>query len=113
MARNRFNDYGPLLRLGRIAKARSLLLDCREIFEREHSTHELGAVLSALADVEDAAGHGQDAIDLERNALRYKYLVGDVESIATSHHNLGGYLARCADHRQALAPTSPPRCCAA
>ena len=31
-------------------------------------------ILSALADVEAAAGHGQDAIDLEHNALRYKYL---------------------------------------
>ena len=79
IARNRFNDYGPLLRLGRIAEARSLLLDCREIYEREHNTQELGMVLSALADVEDEAGHGQDAIDLERNALRYKYLAGEVE----------------------------------
>ena len=80
IARNRFNDYFPLLRLGRIAEARSLLLDCREIDEREHNTHDLGKDLSALADVEDAAGHGQDAIDLERNALRYKYLAGEVES---------------------------------
>ena len=104
IARNRFNDYGPLLRLGRIAEARSLLLDCREIDEREHNTQELGTVLSALADVEDEAGHGQDAIDLERNALRYMYLAGEVDAIAASHHNLGNYLARhAADHPQALA----------
>ena len=104
MARTRFNDYGPLLRLGRIAEARSLLLDCREIFEREHSMHELGAVLGALSDVEDGAGHGQDVIDLARNALRYTYLAGELDSIAVSHHNLGNYLARhAADHPQALA----------
>ena len=104
MARNRFNDYCPLLRLGRIGEARSLLLDCREIDEREHNTQGLGKDLSALADVEDTAGHGQDAIDLERNALRYKYLAGEVEAIAVSHHNLGNYLARhAADHPQALA----------
>ena len=104
MARNRFNDYFPLLRLGRIAEARSLLLDCREIFEREYYTEGLGKVLSALADVEDKAGHGQDAIDLERNALRYKYLAGEVEAIAVSHQNLGNYLARhAADHPHALA----------
>ncbi len=100
----RFNDYGPLLRLGRIADARSLLLDCREIDEREHNTAGLGKDLSALADVEDAAGHVQDAIDLERNALRYKYLPGEVDGIAVSHHNLGNYLSRhAADYPQALA----------
>ena len=104
VARNRFNDHGPLLRLGRIAEARSLLLECREIFEREHYTEGLGTVLSALASVEDEAGHGQDAIDLERNALRYKYLAGEVNAIAGSHHNLGNYLARhAADHPRALA----------
>jgi hypothetical protein len=104
MARNRFNDYGPLLQLGRIAEARSLLLECREIDEREHNTQELGVDFSALASVENEAGHGPDAIDLERNALRYKYLADDVASIAVSHHNLGNYLARhAADHPQALA----------
>ena len=104
MARRRFNDYFPLLRLGRIGEARSLLLDCREIDEREHNTQGLGKDLSALADVEDEAGHGQDAIDLERNALRYKYLAGEVDTIAGSHHNFGNYLARhAADHPQALA----------
>ena len=104
IARSRFNDYGPLLRLGRIGEARSLLLDCREIDEREHNTQGLGKDLGALADVEDKAGHGQDAIDLERNALRYGYLTGEVDAIAGSHHNLGNYLARhAADHRQALA----------
>ena len=104
IARSRFNDYGPLLRLGRIGEARSLLLECREIFEREHNTQGLGMDLGALAAVEDAAGHGQDAIDLERNALRYTYLADEIDSIAVSHNNLGNYLAQhAADHPQALA----------
>ncbi len=103
IAQNRFNDYGPLLGLGRIAEARALLLDCREIDEREHNTNGLGKDLSALARVEDLAGHGQDAIELERNALRYKYLAGDVVAVAVSHHNLGNYHAQHAiDHQQAL-----------
>ena len=55
IARTRFNDYGPLLRLGRIDQARALLLDCRDVFEDAHDTAELGKVLTALADVEDAA----------------------------------------------------------
>jgi hypothetical protein len=104
VARQRSNDYGPLLRLGRIGDARSLLLEYREIVEREHITADLGKVLSSLADVEDKAGHGHDAIELERNALRYKYLVGEVEALAVSHHNLGNYLGRhTADYTQALA----------
>jgi hypothetical protein len=104
MARNRFNDYAPLLRLGRIAEARALLLECRKIDERENNTYELGKDLGALAAVEDEAGHGQDAIDLQRDALRYSYLAGEVETIAISHHNLAGYLAEyAADHPQALA----------
>ena len=104
IAQTRFNDYFPLLRLGRIAEARALLLECREIDEREHNTQGLGKDLGALADVESTAGHGQDAIDLERNALRYKYLTGEIDSIAVSHYNLGNYLARhTADHPQALA----------
>jgi hypothetical protein len=104
IARSRFNDYAPLLRLGRLAEARSLLLECREIFEREQNMQGLGRVLGALADVEDKAGHGQDAIDLQRDALRYNYLTGEAESIAVSHHNLGNYLTRhAADDPRALA----------
>jgi hypothetical protein len=104
IARRRFNDYFPLLRLGRIGEARAQLLECRETYEREHNTAGLGKVLSALAVVEDGAGRGQSAIDLERNALRYKYLAGELRAVAVSHDNLGGYLARyAADFTQALA----------
>ncbi|HEX6933996.1 MAG TPA: hypothetical protein VF162_17775 [Streptosporangiaceae bacterium] len=104
ISRNQFNDHGPLLRLGRIAEARSLLRECREIDEREHNIRGLSRDLSALADVEDEAGHGQDAIDLERDALHYSYLTGEADSIAISHHNLGNYLARHAeDYPRALA----------
>ena len=54
----------------------------------------LGKTLSALADIEDQRGHGDAAIRLERDALRYKYLAGDVTDIAVSYHNLGDYLRR-------------------
>ena len=54
----------------------------------------LGNTLSALANVEDQRGHSQAAILLERDALRYSYLAGDVSGIAVSYHNLGNYLAR-------------------
>lgn len=53
----------------------------------------LGRTLGALADVEDARGHGDAAIRLERDSLRYKYMVEDVEGILISYHNLGDRLA--------------------
>jgi hypothetical protein len=57
----------------------------------------LGKTLSALADAEDKRGHGQAAIRLERDALRYHCLAGDVAGIAISYHILGSCLRRYAD----------------
>ena len=92
IARARFNDYGPLLGLRRVKEALALLRDCRRVLQDARDIPALGAVFTALADVEDARGHGTAACRLERDALRYKYLAGDVTSIAISYHNLGGYL---------------------
>jgi hypothetical protein len=94
IAQGRFNDYGPFLGLGRIGEALALLLECRQVFETAHDIEMLGKTLSALADVEDKRGHGEAAITLERDALRYKYLAGDVTGIAVSYHNLGSSLRR-------------------
>jgi hypothetical protein len=59
--------------------------------------------LSVLAAAEDRAGHGQEAIDVERIALRQHYASGPTEAIAASHDSLGNYLARHAsDFPQAL-----------
>jgi hypothetical protein len=52
----------------------------------------LGKTLGALADIEDARGHRDAAIPLQRDALRYSYLARDVDGIAVSYHNLGNYL---------------------
>jgi hypothetical protein len=103
-ARTRFNDYGPLLRLGRTEEAIALLRDCLRAFQDAHDTEMLGKTLSALADAEDQRGHGEAAVRLERDALRHSYLAGDVASIAVSYHNLGNYLRRHASQpAQALA----------
>ena len=93
IAGSRFNDYFPLLRLGRAEEALALLLECRQAFQDARDAGMLGKTLSALADTEDERGHGDAAIILERDALRYKYLAGDVLAIAVSYHNLGTYLA--------------------
>src|SRR5262249_670379 len=101
IARTRLNDYGPLLGLGRTEEALALLLDCRQAFQDARDVQALGAVFSALAEVEDTRGHGTVASHLERDALRYKYLAGDATGIAMSYHNLGGSL-----HSRALDPAA-------
>jgi hypothetical protein len=90
-ARTRYNDHGPLLRLGRTDEALDLLLDCRQVFRDTGDIQALGAALSALASIEDQRGHGDAALPLQRDALRYTYLAADVTGIAVSYHNLGHY----------------------
>jgi tetratricopeptide (TPR) repeat protein len=92
VARSRFNDYWPLLRLGRTGEALDLLLDCRQVFQDANDIEALGKALSALAEIEDERGHGDAAIRMERDALRYKYFAGDMIGIADSYHNFGNYL---------------------
>jgi len=88
-----FNDYFPLLRLGRPVEARDLLIWCRAVFEANNNILMLGKTLSSLADVEATLGHADRAIDLETDALRFKYLAADSE-VGVSHNNLAGYLQR-------------------
>jgi tetratricopeptide (TPR) repeat protein len=92
VAQFRFNDYGPLLRLGRLDDAGGVLEACREVFEAEGHLGMLGKTLSALADLEDEHGHPGEAARLEQTAMRYSYAAGDPEAVAVSHHNLAGYL---------------------
>jgi hypothetical protein len=89
IARSRVNDHAPLLRLGRTDQAMDLLLDCRQTFHDTGDIQALGMTLSALADAEDSRGHGDAAIRLERDALRYRYRSGDILGITLSYHNLG------------------------
>ena len=72
--------------------ALDLLLECRQIFQDANDIGALGKTLSALADTENKRGNSDAAIRMERDALRYIYLAGDVIGIAVSYHNLGNYL---------------------
>jgi hypothetical protein len=99
-ARTAFNNYGPLLRLGRAGEARDLLRRCRGIFEATNDIPALGKTLSALADTENELSHLDRAIDLAKDALRFKYLAADPDAIMTSHHNLASYLDRDGADRQ-------------
>lgn len=93
-ARARFNDYGPLLALGRYEEARRLLRECRAVFEAEGAVPELGAVYGALADLEDETGDRDAAVRFQRIALGYSYRAGLPEDCAIGHHNLANYLER-------------------
>jgi hypothetical protein len=110
VARTRYNAYGPLLRLHRYNEAGALLATCRKTFEAEGALQELGAVFSAMAELEDKLGHPDRAIAHEQTALRYSYLTGDPGDCSISHFNLANYLVRgggspesALDHRLASA----------
>jgi len=93
-ARTRFNNCGPLLELGRLAEADQLLRDCQDVFVIVGDIPSLGQIHTARAGLEDKRGHAQDAVELERSALRLSYVRPDPRAIATGHHNLANYLSR-------------------
>jgi hypothetical protein len=88
----RFNDYGPLLRLGELDEAERLLEACREVFEAERDLGRLGKTFLAQADLEYRRGHPSEAIRLQQTGLRYAYAAVDAEGIAGAHLNLATYL---------------------
>ena len=93
IARSQYNNYFPLLALGRAEEALAVLRDCRQVFQDARDTLMLGKTLCALADIEYARGNGDAATRLVRDSLRYAYLAKDVEGIGIGYHNLGNYLA--------------------
>ncbi len=97
-ARTRFNDYGPLIRLGRLDEADRLLRDCQQAFTDHNDIPMLSMVFGARASLEDAQGRPSLAAELERTALRLKYLHPNPGNIAVSHNNLAGYLCSAGDN---------------
>jgi tetratricopeptide (TPR) repeat protein len=104
VARTRYNDYSPLLRLQRLAEARSLLYQCLTVFESDGGGVELGAVHIAIADLEYYLQHLPEAVRHASAALRYGYSVLSPSVCAIRHFNLGVYLLSSNAHsREALA----------
>jgi hypothetical protein len=96
IARTRFNDYIPLLRLGRLADVDQLLRDCQDVFDTAGDITQLALVYGARADLEDQLDHPVDAVDLQRISLRLWYVHPDPREISTAHHKLANYLSRAA-----------------
>ncbi len=93
-ARTRFNRYGPLLRLGRLAEAQSVLESCLEVFRRCDDITAQATTFSALADLWDRKGDPGQAADLGRRALDLSNRLPDPGDRGISHNNLAGYLER-------------------
>ena len=53
LTRIRFNDYLPLLHLGRLIDVDQLLRDCQDVFDTVGDVTQLAAVYDARADPED------------------------------------------------------------
>ncbi|WP_322763237.1 CHAT domain-containing protein [Frankia sp. Cr2] len=102
LARTRFNDYGPLIALGRLDQADTLLADCQQTFADTGDITVLGKVFTARADLADTRGQHPDAARLAQIALRLIYTHPDPDAIAVSHHNLANYLGRTGADRAAV-----------
>lgn len=96
IARSRFNDYIPLLHLGRLADVDQLLRDSQDTFTTAGDTTQLATVYGARADLEDKRDHPAKAVDLQRRSLRLCYVHPDPREISTAHHKLANYLFRVA-----------------
>ena len=94
ITRTQFNDYLPLIHLGRLTDADQLLRDCQDVFDTADDTTQLAEVYSARADLADKRDHPMDAVDLQRTSLRLRYLHPDPREISTAHHHLANYLSR-------------------
>ena len=98
IARTRFNETGPLIRLGRLAQAGQLLGECQQVFEDHADTNRLSRVLSTRGILEGELGHLDAAAEFERTAIRLRYARPDPRDIAISHYNLAAYLGAAGGH---------------
>jgi hypothetical protein len=92
ITRTRFNDAGPLIRLGRLAEAGQLLGECQQVFEDHADTPNLARVLGTRASLEEELGHRDAAVEFGQIALRLSYVRPGPRDIAISHHKVADYL---------------------
>jgi len=102
-ANTQLGASAPLLRLGRVNEARTMLLNCREVFAAGRSLDQLGRTISGLAEIERSVDRHDSASRLEQDALRLKYASHDPNSIAASHSGLASDLWHAGEHGAALA----------
>jgi hypothetical protein len=92
LARARFFDAYPLIRLRRLTEAARLLVECQQVFEDAGDTGNLSLVFSERADLEASLHHPDDAVRFARSALRLTYTRTIPDPIAAAHRRLASYL---------------------
>jgi hypothetical protein len=90
----RYNDARPLIGLGRLADAELILLECQQADEDQNDIAELQKVLSTRAFLEDVRGRPQQALALQRTAVRLAYARPEPPSVAIKHHQFAYFLKR-------------------
>jgi tetratricopeptide (TPR) repeat protein len=93
ITRSGYNDAGPLMQLGRLADAERILLKTQQAFE-DQDDPQLHVVLTARALLEDTRRRPQQALELQRTAMRLAYVRPKPRDIAISHNNLARYLQK-------------------
>jgi CHAT domain-containing protein len=92
LAATRYDRYRPLLALGELDAAETILLHCREVYEHEGGPRDLAVVYGALGRVAWARGRGQQAVELQRETLRLAYLRPEPGVVAPAHWDYAKYL---------------------
>jgi tetratricopeptide (TPR) repeat protein len=90
--RTRYNQYWPLMRLGRLDDAQRAVEACLAVFREVNDLTNQARALYALADIWDERGDVTQAIALVRQALSICNRLPDPSDRAISHHNLAKYL---------------------
>lgn len=97
LARTRFNQYGPLINLDRLADAQRVVESCLETYKREDAVAPQARALSALANILDRRGDTARAVELERRSLAVTNQLSDPQERGISHFNLAYYLVKTGD----------------
>jgi hypothetical protein len=90
--RFRYNDARPLIELGRLADAERILLETQQAYEDQDDIARLQKVLGTRALLEATRKRPQQALELERTAIRLAYVRPEPRAIAISHHQLAHFL---------------------
>ncbi len=89
---SRFNQYWPLINLGRLDEAQAVLGECLAVFREANDLIHQAACLNAFANIWDLRGDMGQAIALEKQALAIRNQLSNPSNRAISHGNLSNYL---------------------
>jgi tetratricopeptide (TPR) repeat protein len=92
--RTRFNQYGPLMKLGRLTDAQRVVEECLAVYREANDLTLQARALSALANIWKERGDLEQAIALARQALSIRNRLPDPSDRAISHGNLANYLEK-------------------